>query len=67
MRNYTSIYNFATFSIKNHTFCYNYTPKYYTNHKNKVKISTFRHTLTTPQVALHQPQHITSLKEIKSS
>ena len=56
MRNYASIYNFATFCHKNYTFCYNSTRKCYENHKNKTQISTFRHTSPKTSAAFLPPQ-----------
>lgn len=67
MRNYASIYNFATFSHKNHTFCYNFTLKYCTNHKIKAKTSIFRHTLPSPPATPHAPQSTTNLAKLNQA
>lgn len=67
MLNYLLIYNFATFSYKNHTFCYNFTQKYYINHKFKVKTSIFRHTLPSPPATPHAPQPPTNLAKLNQA
>ena len=65
MRNYASIYNFATFSYKNHTFCYNFTQKILHKPQNQ---SHNKHISTHTSIATGNTSCATPPpREIKSS